>query len=86
MERWCPHCGRINDSHDGPHPADKPVSGDVSLCWGCGGLGIFTDGGIRMPTQQEQAELEADSQVRAAQAAIRESYTPQQASALRWGQ
>lgn len=84
-QRACPHCGRINEAHDGPTRDATPKPGDVSLCWGCGGVGIFTETGVRKPTPDEAAELEAAPKVKAAQAAIRESFTPSQASTLRWG-
>lgn len=85
LERACPHCGRINDAHDGPQRGQEPTAGDVSICWACGGLAFFTDRGMRKPTSVEMTELLAAPEIRTAQAVIRESYTPRQASALRWG-
>lgn len=85
----CPHCGRTNDQHAGPDREALPADGDVSLCWGCGGIGLFqvTALGltVRKPTADEQAELDQDPGIRAARAAMAESYTPSQASELRWG-
>lgn len=84
MRTKCPHCGRVNTEHDGPTPDATPGPGDVSLCWRCGGLGIFTTDGVRKPTPEEEQELAAAPEIRTARAAIRESYTPQQANQLRW--
>lgn len=84
-ETVCPHCGRVNDLHDGPTRDATPGSGDVSICWRCRGLAIYTDGGVRAPTPVEAAELTADPRIRAAQGVLDEVYTPAQASALRWG-
>lgn len=85
----CPHCGRKHEVHDGPSRGAKPKSGDASLCWGCGGIAVYVllDGNLtlRLPTAQEDAEIQASPQVRETRAAIAESYTPGQASRLRWG-
>lgn len=82
----CPHCGRENKAHDGPTEDATPEPGDVSICWRCHGIGIYTAFGIRIPTPTEDTELRNDPKVRAALAAMAESYTPSQASNLRWGQ
>lgn len=81
LEYACPHCGRLNDAHSSPD-ADRPGDGDVSVCWSCYGIGIFTADGIRLPTLEEKAELDADPEVRAVLAAMAESYTPSQAVGL----
>ena len=39
-------------------PAGAPREGSVSVCWGCGALGFFTDDGeVRPPTEAEAAQL-----------------------------
>ena len=82
----CPQCGRLNERHDGATPNSKPSEGSISICWKCSGIGIFamTNGAleIRLPSAEEQAELEAHPQIRAARAVIMESYTPDQAVSL----
>lgn len=82
----CPHCGRVNEAHEGPTPGAAPAPGDVSICWACRGIGIYTEDGIRLPTPEEDAEIRNEPQLKEALAAIAESYTPRQASKLRWGQ
>lgn len=75
-EARCPWCGRANDCHD-------EITGDVSICWKCRRLAVFTGPGmLRRPTEAETAELMAHPDVRRAVGAIAESYTPQQAVAL----
>ena len=74
-ERACPHCWRVNDLHDAANGA-TPKEGDVSLCWGCGGLGIFTTYGMRKATSDEERALREDPHVRAAQDAIAKSSSP----------
>lgn len=82
----CPYCGRANPEHDGPTRDDRPSPGDVSICWGCRQVAVFDDAGrARLPTPDEAAELRADPKVRDMLALLAESYTPGQASALRWG-
>ena len=81
----CPYCGRENDSHTSADPRDRPAPGDVSICWGCRQIGLFTDTGVRKPTAAEPAELEQAPEVRQALAAMREAYTPSEANQLRKG-
>lgn len=82
----CPHCGRVNDVHAGPNPGDMPDAGDVSLCWGCRALAIYTEaGGLRVPTDDELEAIMSADQVKSALAAVSESYTPSQANELRRG-
>jgi hypothetical protein len=77
-ELRCPHCGRINDLHKGPH--GEPVAGDVGICWGCRGLTVLTPFGfLRAPGEDEQAKLAADPAIRRALAAMTESTTPVEA-------
>lgn len=67
----CPVCGyrpnRATFSHGFPipGPAAKPEAGDVSLCWNCGAVNIFTDdrGNLRRPTISERKEMARDSRL-----------------------
>lgn len=70
----CPHCTVVNDRHSLPGMA-TPKAGDVSICWQCKQLALFTDeqGTLRTPTQEELAVLMADPDViKAVQLAKRE--------------
>jgi hypothetical protein len=56
----CPHCGINNTGHASVKGNDAPSPGDVSLCWSCHGLGLFTDDlDVRLPTPAEDAEIRA---------------------------
>ena len=74
----CPYCGRVNEVHDHPEGA-KPKPGDVSICWGCRKVGIFTEDGIRQLSGAERDAIRRDPDVQAALGAVAESYTPSQA-------
>lgn len=80
----CLHCGRVNDAHE-RRPGERPKSGDVSLCWGCAGIALFTDDGLRLPTESEAAAIEADPELIAARTAIRAAAYPSQAIGVLWG-
>ncbi len=81
MEYSCPHCGRVNTLHE-DRGGNTPEPGNISICWVCKGMGVFTETGIRIPTVEEWSELEADPEVRAVRAAMAESYTPDQVADL----
>lgn len=54
----CPKCGRENDRSTGLECARKPEPGDVSVCFGCYYVGIYSDDGtIREPTEDERREM-----------------------------
>lgn len=79
MTTTCPWCGRVNDDVKGAH--GRPDHGDVSICFGCGGVGLFViqPGAwttVRKPTPTEQRELDADPFVQDVVAAVREELTP----------
>lgn len=58
MNAACPHCGKLNDDHwNSSGQRSHPIPGDVSLCVYCGKLGIFTQDGIRKPTEDETRNL-----------------------------
>jgi hypothetical protein len=78
----CPACGRANQTTTGVTTADQPKVDDVLVCWGCRTPAILTAVGLRLPTLEEAAELACDEDLRAARAAMAESYTPAQAAAL----
>jgi hypothetical protein len=80
----CPHCGGENELHEGA-PGTVPGPGDVGICWECGGLGVFTESDMRLPTREEMAEFKADGRIKRAQAAMREAFTAEQAAWLLWG-
>lgn len=81
-EMHCPHCGRINDTHDGIHTPD-PSPGHIGICWQCRGLAILTPFGFLRPLKDwELEEAMADPGVRRALGAIAESFTPSQAMRL----
>lgn len=85
----CPHCGREHDFHSGVAGSEgkAPRSGDVSFCWGCREVAVYSIGPLgslvlRKPTPPEARRLADDPRVRAVRAAASESYNPNQAIAL----
>ena len=61
----CPSCGRPNPAATHAIPGDiepPPAEGDVSICWGCAKLAVFTGDGlnVRACTEAERAEFLAD--------------------------
>lgn len=78
---YCPWCGRLHELH-GSDGGGPPEPGDLSLCWGCRKVGVFAGARIRKPTPQEQEDIDADPDVRAAIHAMRESHTPDEAGRL----
>lgn len=67
----CPYCGKINDGFTGLTGAWAPKDGDACICVGCGNVAIFdAAGGFRMPTPEEQADLDADAGVQRARTAV----------------
>lgn len=78
LEIHCPHCGRTNELHDGHDPDARPGADDTAICWGCRGFMVYVAGpfglAVRVPTAEEQAEIEADPRVKRALGAIAESY------------
>lgn len=54
---WCPWCGRENPLHTSATGQEHrpPREGNPSICWGCGRLAIFTESGLRLPTEEESA-------------------------------
>lgn len=79
----CPGCGRVNQVATGA-TGDIPEDGDVSICWGCGVIGIFAGdplSHVRHPTDEERRELMADEGVQNAVRAIGYSQGPVEAVA-----
>jgi hypothetical protein len=63
----CPACGAPNDGHLLMAGQGGPEPGTVSVCGECVTIGIFAEeGGIRLPTPQEAAELVIDADVQRA--------------------
>ncbi len=59
----CHNCGTLNDdATDINNPDARPTEGDVSVCFYCAALALFTgDGyGTRAPTEEERLALLAD--------------------------
>jgi hypothetical protein len=68
----CPYCGRVTDA-DSQFPTDEdavPGPGDVSVCFYCAGIALYTETGFRKPTDEERAELLDEPDVIATAAAI----------------
>lgn len=74
----CPWCEYVFDDQaaiggDGPR---QPTAGSISVCIACGQLGVYADDmlglRIRKPTEEEQAELDADPMLQQVRAAWRE--------------
>jgi hypothetical protein len=84
IETHCPRCGRGNPLHSGKHSDDVPVAGDVSICFKCRTVGVFDTGPfgallVRLPTAEEQQQIDSDPQVKRALGALAESYDPMSA-------
>jgi hypothetical protein len=75
MSRHCFSCGASAEATTplGGQARPAPAAGDISLCFECGAVALFTGRGseIRLPLGEESRSLNADPQVRAAQARIR---------------
>lgn len=71
----CPHChiennGALNVMHD-----EGPTPGDATICLYCGGWSIFDDDLLmRLPTEDELAEIKAIPQAGMAEAAVLERW------------
>lgn len=78
MKFACPSCGTVNDLHSTPDGL-KPGIGAVSVCWSCGGVGIFEARKIRKPTPDELAEVMELPEVRKALAAMSFGLGPMEA-------
>jgi hypothetical protein len=58
----CPHCGKTNDAHTNFFDGERvPPEGAVSLCAMCGHWAMFSEGGLRKLTGEEQAVIDADN-------------------------
>lgn len=57
----CPACGYRLDAAQDADGNSRPASGDVSFCFGCGTILIFTDDmAVRLATDTELDELAKD--------------------------
>ena len=62
--RWvCPYCGRHTDCDTEAYGDGVPEVGDVSVCFYCAGVGIYTADGVRLPTDSERVVLLTDAGV-----------------------
>ncbi len=61
----CPFCGKAIDSlADMKDHGNAPRDGNAIICLNCTGVGILEGGHVRIPTEAEHAELDADPNVR----------------------
>jgi len=59
--RMCPHCGYEVDAAASIGVTATPEPGDFMLCLDCGGWGIETDDSlIRLPSEEEQADIDRE--------------------------
>lgn len=57
--RRCPHCRGLIDDQTGLNGAHVPSDGDVAICWHCGGVARYAEGGRRLRRQTAAEEIEA---------------------------
>jgi Zn-finger nucleic acid-binding protein len=79
--RICPYCQIELTDHERQGATPKPD--DVGLCFHCGGVSIFTEDGMRLPTPDELAEIESEEEFRSAQEAMRRTLNPYTADRIR---
>ena len=78
MSRHCFKCGASTEVGTplavGPNVPLHPAAGDPAFCSECGAVTIYTGLGfeIRLPLGEEARALNADPQIRAAQAFLRQ--------------
>jgi hypothetical protein len=76
----CPYCGRENDSHASTDdPNSKPSEGDVSICYKCRNIGIFTEEGVRKASPEEDTEIRSHQNIQDALLALDKALGPLQA-------
>lgn len=68
IKTTCPWCGKLNTvvapaDGEASHP---PTDNDVSMCFGCGEVSVFTNEKLRKPTEQETIEIFTDPEVKQA--------------------
>jgi hypothetical protein len=63
----CPGCGAKNDGHYATSElTGPPEPGSVSVCAYCQTIGIYSEGGIRLPTFEERRIIASDATVQQA--------------------
>lgn len=63
-QRTCWSCGERLDDQTAAGPGRQtPAPGDVSVCFYCAAVGIFTEDDVREPTSAEAADLLNDPNV-----------------------
>lgn len=70
--RVCPHCGSRNDGDTVLYTKEHthPNPDDLSICLYCSGLSIYTETGLRYPTDEEFAKFMKNDRVQKAIAAM----------------
>jgi hypothetical protein len=69
-QRSCPFCKKSTDCDSQVNGDGVPEVGDVSVCFYCGQVALFTEGGLRKPSDEERSEILADPDVTAAVGAV----------------
>jgi hypothetical protein len=61
----CPTCGyEVDRATCFTEQASSPSSGDISVCFECGSIAVYTDAlSLRSPTEAEVQKLKADTEV-----------------------
>jgi hypothetical protein len=61
---WCPACGHKFDRASNATGQDGPEPGDITLCFGCGVLLVFSEAlEVRMPTVEEMRGFRSDERL-----------------------
>ncbi len=70
----CPHCDGVSNSQSPVNSEpDFPVTGDASICGGCGEVSVFDfalPNNLRLPTESEQANMAGHPAISEARAII----------------
>lgn len=68
----CPACGALNDAATNIVGDADPTNGDVSICFTCGEIAVFTGIGldVRRPTDAERREMLAIDEVTRLRSAV----------------
>lgn len=64
IPRYCLGCGMLIDAHT--QVAVCPEPGDVSICLYCSQVAIYTQSGLRWPTDAEHDQIMADPKMQKA--------------------
>lgn len=73
----CPICEKKLDGFSATDGDDRlPEPGNVALCYYCSSIGIFTEDGLRLPTEDEALAIYADPDIEKARTVMRLSKDP----------